>query len=403
MFDIAPVDCGRGKTVHGTDIHTILVVDNNKVVLRLMSHLLEELGYEVRTAVDGLDALEVLRHYQPDVLFIDLIMPKINGEQLCRILRSMPKMKNAFLVIFSAIVAESRLDFKEFGADACIAKGPFKQVREHVKAILAQAGKHDHVGISQQVIGSQEICERQITKELLSAKKHYEVVLNCISDAFFELTPDGNIFYLNAAACKMMGKSEESLLASNFVDLFEGEQHGRINELLAEVHDELLIVGEEEALFCGERQVLLSLVTVPDEVSGFIVATIRDISLRKKAEKKLKEQQENLELLVAERTRELVEANEKLKRDIVERKKLFDQREALVLELQEALAKVKTLSGFLPICASCKKIRDDKGYWSQVESYIGKHTDAEFSHSICPECTKKIYPDFFKSTQKKSD
>jgi hypothetical protein len=60
--------------------------------------------------------------------------------------------------------------------------------------------------------------------------------------------------------------------------------------------------------------------------------------------------------------------------------------------LHDALANVKSLSGLLPICASCKKIRDDKGYWSQVESYIQKHSDATFTHGICPDCIKKLYP-----------
>jgi hypothetical protein len=62
-------------------------------------------------------------------------------------------------------------------------------------------------------------------------------------------------------------------------------------------------------------------------------------------------------------------------------------------DLEVALEKVETLSGLLPICASCKKIRDDKGYWNQIESFIEKYSDAEFSHSICPECSKKLYPD----------
>ena len=62
-------------------------------------------------------------------------------------------------------------------------------------------------------------------------------------------------------------------------------------------------------------------------------------------------------------------------------------------ELQEALSKVKALSGLLPICASCKKIRDDKGYWNQIESYIRDHSEADFSHSICPGCKKKLYPE----------
>jgi PAS domain S-box-containing protein len=79
--------------------------------------------------------------------------------------------------------------------------------------------------------------------------------------------------------------------------------------------------------------------------------------------------------------------------DITARKQVEEQREELIEALQKALSEVKTLRGFLPICSYCKKIRDDKGYWSQIESYIHKHSDAEFSHGICPECVKKYYPD----------
>ena len=64
------------------------------------------------------------------------------------------------------------------------------------------------------------------------------------------------------------------------------------------------------------------------------------------------------------------------------------------MELQDALSQVKLLSGYLPICASCKKIRDDKGYWQAVESYIDSHSEAKFSHGICPECIQKLYPEF---------
>jgi PAS domain S-box-containing protein len=79
--------------------------------------------------------------------------------------------------------------------------------------------------------------------------------------------------------------------------------------------------------------------------------------------------------------------------DITARKQVEEEREELIEALQKALSEVKTLRGFLPICSYCKKIRDDKGYWSQIESYIHKHSDAEFSHSICPECAKKYFPD----------
>jgi len=82
-------------------------------------------------------------------------------------------------------------------------------------------------------------------------------------------------------------------------------------------------------------------------------------------------------------------------RDITSRKIAEQERERLIVELKEALAKVKALSGLLPICASCKKIRDDKGYWKQIESYISDHSEAEFSHGICPDCARKLYGKYF--------
>jgi len=79
--------------------------------------------------------------------------------------------------------------------------------------------------------------------------------------------------------------------------------------------------------------------------------------------------------------------------DISERVKAQEEREKLIVELKDALSEIKTLSGMLPICASCKKIRNDDGYWEQLEVFIRDHSDAEFSHSICPDCVKKLYPD----------
>ncbi len=69
------------------------------------------------------------------------------------------------------------------------------------------------------------------------------------------------------------------------------------------------------------------------------------------------------------------------------------ERDRLIVQLEEALAKVKKLSGLLPICAGCKKIRDDNGYWNQIELYLKEHSDAIMTHSICPECAKKYYPE----------
>jgi PAS domain S-box-containing protein len=83
-----------------------------------------------------------------------------------------------------------------------------------------------------------------------------------------------------------------------------------------------------------------------------------------------------------------------VKEDITQRKQAEEEREKLIKELQFALDNVKTLQGLIPICANCKKIRDDSGYWQQVESYIQRHSDAKFTHGICPECAVILYPGY---------
>lgn len=83
--------------------------------------------------------------------------------------------------------------------------------------------------------------------------------------------------------------------------------------------------------------------------------------------------------------------------EITDRKEAEKERETLIQRLHRALSQVKTLQGLLPICASCKKIRDDKGYWERIEIYIRKHTGAKFSHSICPDCARKLYPEIYDS------
>ena len=80
--------------------------------------------------------------------------------------------------------------------------------------------------------------------------------------------------------------------------------------------------------------------------------------------------------------------------DVTARKQAEEEREKLIVSLEKALAEVKTLRGFIPICANCKKIRDDEGFWHKIESYIQERSDVQFSHGICPECIKELYPDY---------
>ena len=90
---------------------------------------------------------------------------------------------------------------------------------------------------------------------------------------------------------------------------------------------------------------------------------------------------------------DLTESNRKLQIEISERKKAEEEKEQLILELREALTQVKELKGLLPICANCKKVRDDKGYWSNLETYLREYSDATITHSLCPDCIDILYPE----------
>ena len=132
---------------------------------------------------------------------------------------------------------------------------------------------------------------------------------------------------------------------------------------ISKIKDRALSICENEELL-GEEIPLPISREFGDLASAFNIMSL-----------KLRNHMDDLEEKVEERTSKLQSSNE---------------------QLQHALNKVKLLSGFLPICASCKKIRDDNGYWNQIESYIKEHSEAQFSHGICPECTDKLYPGLLK-------
>lgn len=110
-------------------------------------------------------------------------------------------------------------------------------------------------------------------------------------------------------------------------------------------------------------------------------------------QEKIESYEDNL-LKLAKHSKELASTKHALEEEVIDRKKAQEIGQMLVADLQETLGKVKLLSGHLPICASCKKIRDDEGSWNQIEKYIRDRSEAEFSHGICPECAKKLYPEF---------
>jgi PAS domain S-box-containing protein len=178
---------------------------------------------------------------------------------------------------------------------------------------------------------------------------------NCM-DGIMKTAPDGSILDANPAACAIFQRTREEIIASGREGLIDTNDP-RLPALVEQrkktgkAHGELWGRRKDGSLFPVEFS---SVVFEDPQGQARTCLIIRDISERKGAEA---------------------------------------ERERLIKELKDALASVKTLSGLLPICASCRKIRDKEGRWQALELYIREHTEADFSHGICPECRRRLYPE----------
>ncbi|MGD8668391.1 MAG: response regulator, partial [Desulfobacterales bacterium] len=196
----------------------ILLVDDDRVLLKFASGLLEKQGHEVVTAQDGFAALNLLTSFYPDIMFFDLIMPKIDGDKLCHIVRKMPHLKDCYLVILSAAVAELDFDHTEIGADAYIAKGPFDLMGKHVLAAIEASEVPRQEDAPKPIKGLENVYARQLTKELLSRNHHLETILESMSEGILEVF-SGKVVYANTSAVDMFGLEKGDLLASYPPDL----------------------------------------------------------------------------------------------------------------------------------------------------------------------------------------
>jgi len=263
-----------------TGMQNVLVVDNHPLMLKFMSNLLGKQGYEVLTASDGISAIEVLQTTPIDIFFVDLVMPNISGEKLCRIIRSMPEFQDAFLVVMSAIAAEGKLQVEDCQADMVIAKSPFDRMSSHVLRIIKDLEQGRAADLKGRVLGSDEIYEREITKELLASKKHYEITLDHISEGFLELIENNRIVYANQAAIAILGVHEEELLSADFMTLFRPEDHRRLAECLEMTGSSQQHAALDEAAMVNNKLVELKFVPIRDEGQDSIVVILSDVTHR---------------------------------------------------------------------------------------------------------------------------
>ena len=209
---------------------------------------------------------------------------------------------------------------------------------------------------------ARDITERKRMEEALRhSEEKYRSILEEMEEGYFETDLVGNLTFINDAGCRHLGYPRQELIGMNNRVYADEENAKKVFQAFNEAYK----TGQPCRVFDYE-------ITRKDGTKAIIelsASPIRDPEGKPTGFRGVS-------------------------RNITERKRIEEEREKLIHELQEALANIKTLRGLLAICSHCKKIRDEKGYWNQIESYIQDHSGAEFTHGMCPECMKKLYPDF---------
>ncbi len=371
-----------------------LVVDNQPLILKLMSNLLEKRGHEVRTAENSLSALETLEDFVPDIMFVDLVMPYISGDKLCRIVRSMPALKDVCIIVLSGIAAEEEIDFKAFGADACIAKGPFKTIEHHVAEFLEkQHATGDYR--SAEIIGLDTVYKREITKELLTSRKHFETIIKHIDEGIIECTREGKIVYSNTATAKLVGVPEEKILAENLLNFFSGSSKKMVLNALGDLDNTPVLIGEDkEHLLLNGRRIAMSILPVDDQGVKTTLVIIHDITQRKHTEEKLDGYREHLEKMVVERTAELTRKNEQLQMEIAERQQAEEKMTAAQKEWDRTFDAIDDIVTLQDKSMRITRVNDAtcRILEKTTDELIGKHCYEVFrgESTPCPDCPEHI-------------
>ena len=263
----------------------ILVVDDNRLMLNFMIDLLEKEGHEVAVAEDGISALDMLKSFVPDIIFVDLIMPKIDGERLCRIIRTKPHLKECYVVILSGAVAELGFDHKKVGANKCIAKGPMQAMAGHVLATIKEVSSEFAGDVSDDILGLEGVYPRQMTKELLIRNRYLETILGSIAEGVLEIYSN-RVIYTNAAAEYLFNKPQEELLNSYPPDLFSTNEYPKIEILLKQSKNGPSEIGNHNPVSLNNRLVSVKCMPIDDDTASLMML-VTDVTRRKQMELEL--------------------------------------------------------------------------------------------------------------------
>jgi len=252
---------------------SIVFADNDRFFLEAITDLLSEQGFVVLTARDGLEALAVIREVKPDIILLDIVLPKLDGSRVCAAVRQDPALRDTPIIAFSGLSPQDYRFFPQLSADAYVAKGPLATAAENILKAINHLGEKGRGKAEGQVLGYDNFRSRQIVKELLFERQHLAAMLRALGSGVVELNREGRIVMVNPRACEILGKKEGLLVGDLFSSLFPPIHRSRVQELTADLVRSSEPAHVWSALPVGGAEVPMRLAAIVEEneCSGILV------------------------------------------------------------------------------------------------------------------------------------
>jgi PAS domain S-box-containing protein len=365
----------------------ILIVDNDPVILALLHKFLTREGHEVRTVQDGVGALDLLDTWVPDVFFVDMVMPGMSGDRLCRLIREKDPAAHSYICIITAISDGQMLDFLSFGANACIKKEPFNELSKNILAILRDEPLRDRP----EIMGFSEQPGQNIIRELIGVKDHLESLISSMAEGVFELDTGGKITYVNDSALRILGRPERELVSRDLIDFFRPNDR----EVIAQALRAAAATGSRQKMpwlvLENGREVSLTALSVQNSKGPIVI--LDDITDQKRAENAMRRAAAELEKRVEERTEELQRAKydveEELKNKQAAEKRLRENTTLLMTILNGISDPVLMADGSMTVQLANRATLDYCGV-EEMKNILGISCEDLFICRYGEESVKKI-------------